>query len=262
MPLYPRVAMADDTVDAREALNRASSVGPYFETQPWRPEAGWRPLAELLETDALAERVTAGISTLARITRLPADGLDPRVVASTVSLGLFARLVSAPVAATVVTGVVPRWSVGSLWWRPTDGGPWPLATSAADGWPVPGADGHGDAEESAELITDTVVAGVVAPLVQRFHDDYHLSEKVLWGNVASALAGTMTMLADSHPDHAKDAARLVEVLLARGALAQTGTLEHSDRAGSRPFFVRRSCCLYYRLPGAGYCADCILAHVA
>jgi ferric iron reductase protein FhuF len=254
--------MAADLVDARAVLHAAGRVGAYFETEPWRADAGWRPLAELIDGDALAERVAAGTSTLARVTRLPADELAPRVVASTVSLGLFARLVSPPVAATVLAGVVPRWSDDSLWWQPTDGGPWPLATSAADGRVVGDLDNDTGMEEAAELLTDTVVAGVVAPLLHRFHDDYHLSDQVLWGNVASALAGTMTMLADVHPDHADVSVRLVERLLDRGPLAGTAAIHRPDTPRSGPFLVRRSCCLYYRLPGAGYCADCILAHVA
>ncbi|MFI1618174.1 (2Fe-2S)-binding protein [Streptomyces lydicus] len=36
-------------------------------------------------------------------------------------------------------------------------------------------------------------------------------------------------------------------------LRDTGTLDPT-----LPAFARRSCCLYYRVPGGGLCADCVL----
>lgn len=254
----PSATPYDVPVDARAALELATRVGPFFETRPWRPDAGWRPLAELLSADVLAERVRSGASMLARMTGIAADELAPRVVGSTVSLGLFARLVSPPLAAVVLGGIVPRWSVDSLWWQPTDGGPWPLATEDRDGWAV--GDLHQRGEAAAELLAETIT-GVVTPLLQRFRAEFSISEQVLWGNVASAVAGAMTTLVDAHPGHADVTVGLVERLLDRGELAGTGTLRPGE-AQSRSFFVRRSCCLFYRLPGAGYCGDCILAHVA
>ena len=245
--------MPSPSVDATHALSVAGEVGPYFETSTWRDGAGWRPLAELTRpTGALAERVVAATSTLARISGVNAGDLEERVVASTVSLGLFARLVAPPLAAVVLTGVLPRWSVEALWWQPVAGGPWPLAVS----------DTHGRAtgpEEAVDLFERSVVTATVEPVVRAVRDGFSVSEQVLWGNVASALAGAMTMLVEVHPAEADLTAHLVEGLLDRGRLAGTGEVCQPEASQPRRTFVRRSCCLFYRVPGGGYCGDCVLA---
>src|ERR1700712_1868984 len=107
------------SVDATDALSVAGAVSPYFETSAWRDRSGWRPLAELTHpTGAMADRVAAATSSLARLSGVAVADLEARVVASTVSLGLFARLVAPPLAAIVLTAVLPSWSVESLWWQP------------------------------------------------------------------------------------------------------------------------------------------------
>ncbi|MEU4231576.1 (2Fe-2S)-binding protein [Nonomuraea sp. NPDC026600] len=35
-----------------------------------------------------------------------------------------------------------------------------------------------------------------------------------------------------------------------------GCGEPAEPTPGHPFFVRRSCCLYYRLPSGGECSDC------
>ncbi|AXT83752.1 hypothetical protein C6I20_00065 [Aeromicrobium sp. A1-2] len=76
---------------------------------------------------------------------------------------------------------------------------------------------------------------------------------MLWGNVASSLSGAQTMLAAARPDRAAAGGRIIGGLLDQGVLHGTGDLH-----GVRPGFVRRSCCLFYRLPSAGVCGDCVL----
>ena len=85
-----------------------------------------------------------------------------------------------------------------------------------------------------------------------------MSEQVLWGNVASALAGAMTMLIEAHPEQADTTAGLVERLLEREPLTGTGEVVRPEASHPRRFLVRRSCCLFYRVPGGGYCGDCVL----
>jgi ferric iron reductase protein FhuF len=60
------------------------------------------------------------------------------------------------------------------------------------------------------------------------------------------------MVAVAAPELTELAANTLDAVLADSALADTGA-RRSD--GS---FVRRSCCLLYRLPGAGTCGACIL----
>ena len=233
-------------------MSVAGQVGPYFETSVWREGSSWRPLTELTQaTGAMAERVAVATATLARISGTAEGDLEPRVVASTVSLGLFARLVAPPLAAVVLTGVLPYWSVDALWWQPVAAGPWPLAVSDPHGQPVV-------PEEAVELFGSSVIAGTVGPVVRAVQAEFSVSEQVLWGNVASALAGAMTMLIEAHPEQADTTAGLVERLLEREPLIGTGEVVHPEASHPRRFLVRRSCCLFYRVPGGGYCGDCVL----
>jgi ferric iron reductase protein FhuF len=247
-------------VDAGPALALAARTGPFFAVEQWTPGAGWRPVADLLDgSGALAERVAAGAAVLARASRSRESALDRRAVASVVTLGLLARLVSPPLAAVVLAGVLPDWSLGSLWWQPTAGGPWPLATGARTGREVGDVAEEGARHRAVSLIGSTVVEQVLLPVVRRVHEEFSLSEQVLWGNVASALGGAAAQLVAAHPARRDGCAALLDRLLDRGVLAGT-TLP--DRPAPRPGGStdrRRSCCLFYRVPGGGYCADCILA---
>jgi ferric iron reductase protein FhuF len=78
---------------------------------------------------------------------------------------------------------------------------------------------------------------------------------LMWGNVASGLAGALRALAreGSVPPAQCHAAGLV--LLACGPLAGSGQWTMTDTG---PHFIRRSCCLFYRLDGGGMCGDCPL----
>jgi ferric iron reductase protein FhuF len=102
------------------------------------------------------------------------------------------------------------------------------------------------------------LSGVVAPVLEAFEDTFRVSRQVLWGNVASGLASALGMLAAARPDRAEIAAALADRLLDRPPLRGTGELVRPDLSNLRRFFVRRSCCMFYRVPGAGMCADCVL----
>ena len=82
---------------------------------------------------------------------------------------------------------------------------------------------------------------------------------MLWGNAASAVAGGKRVLAERAPAAGRaGGARWPRRLLDAGPLAGTGGLlppQPPDRDWS---FRRRSCCLYYRVPGGGLCGDCVL----
>jgi hypothetical protein len=232
-----------EPVSSVEALRAAAAVGPYFVWEPWSDGTGWRPVTDLTDRDVVAERVGAARTALSTMFGLPEDAVPARVIASVTFLGVASRLLSPPFAAMVLGGVLPAPRLGDLWWRPVPGGPWPIAYS-----------GDGTAGD----FPATIVDGLVTPILQAFRDRFVLSPRVLWGNVASALAGAAGMLADQRPDHADAAGRLAERVLARPPLAGTGALVRPDPARPRRFLVRRNCCLYYRIPGGGTCADCIL----
>jgi hypothetical protein len=162
--------------------------------------------------------------------------LKPAVVASLTHLGLVARLIAPPLSAALVTGVLPVAPPERVHLRLAGANPIPLALQAPSAVPV-----AGPADLAAALLTRAVrTAGRV-------------SRQVLDGNVSSALASALAMTAAQRPDLAAAAGATLDALLRDGPLAGTGRRRED---GS---FVRRSCCLFYRLPGAGTCADCILA---
>lgn len=219
----------------RVTFDAAAAIGPYFVWEPWTPDAGWRPLTDLTDPAVVAGRVQVAKDTLAALTGLAPEDLPDRAIASITFLGLAARLVSPPLAAAVLSEERRRPRADQLWWRAVPGGPIPLAYS--------GLDGDDD---------------LVEPVLRAFGDRFAVSDQVMWGNVASAVAGATGMLATTRPDLAEAAGRECERILARTpALAAAGTLVRPDPASPRRFLVRHNCCLYYRIPGGGLCVDCI-----
>ena len=76
---------------------------------------------------------------------------------------------------------------------------------------------------------------------------------LLHGNAAAAMASALRVLACARPGLGRPARALAERLLGTGLLRGTGEL-----TGPGLDFVRRSCCLFYRVPGGGLCSDCPL----
>ena len=239
---------------AGPALRAASAIGPYFAWEPWDGGPGWRPLADLWDPDVAAERVDAARDTLVKMSGLARDDIGEREVASITFLGLASRLLSPLLAAATVGGALPLPDGGRLWWRPVAGGPLPFAyrdLSAAScvGW---------DATALAEALTAHGVRGLVEPLLEVYAQRFSVSAQVLRGNVASALGGAAGMLADTAPEHAGRTASVVAEMLARPPLQGTAELVRPSPDHERWFLVRNNCCLYYRIPGAGTCGDCVL----
>ena len=233
--------------------------GPFFDLDRWRPDQGWRPFEELVSSpEVLAERVEHCRAVIAGRAGLPVESVQSRVAASIVSLGVFARLVAPPLGAVVLTGRVPALTVQALWWRPVPGGPWPLAISPGAETNVGELNTPIRLRTAAAFLVDTAVSGVVAPVLDAFEQVFRVSGKVLWGNVASGLGGAVTMLGAARPDRCDVTAGLVERMLGLPPLSGTGELVHPVRSRPQRFFVRRSCCLFYRVPGAGTCGDCVL----
>jgi ferric iron reductase protein FhuF len=236
--------------DAATALAAAARLGAYFTWEPWVPGVAWRPLPELLDGDVAAGRVEAARTVLAGLAGVAPEAVELRAAASITFLGLAARLLSPPLAALVLADVLPVPRPPELWWRDTVGGPLPVAyrdVAARPGGSAP-----------ADRYLSAIVIDLVGPLLDAYRVRFALSPRVLWGNVASALAGAAGMLAGHAPDHGDRLHGIVRQVLATGPLASTGTYVRADPDSGRGFLVRRSCCLYYRIPGGGLCADCVL----
>jgi hypothetical protein len=242
-------------VDAAGALAAAAGAGPYFAVEPRAEGEGWR-LASLLASDpaVLTDRVTHARAVIAGRAGLAPAEVAERVAASIVFLGLAARLVSPSLGAAVLGGVVPYLTLDNLWWRPVEGGPVPLAAGPVTGREI----GDRRLDDAATLLSEQCVRGLADPVARAFQGLFRLSPLVLRGNIASALAGAAGMLAGSFPDRAETAAQLTARMLALEPLRGTGELVQPDVSRPRRFLVRRSCCLFYRVPGGGTCGDCVL----
>ncbi|MEU8267265.1 (2Fe-2S)-binding protein [Sphaerisporangium sp. NPDC049002] len=231
------------------ALADVSAIGPYFavSTEPGcEDDPSWRPLGELSsDVGALRARVTDFERRLGTGER--------RVAASILFQGLAARLWSPVVGAVAAHGLVPVAASAHLRWRAAPTGPLPLWTPRTAGWTTVR---DGEMSEVAAAVYQAVVAELLYPLAGAFQRVTKIAPALLWGNAASALAGTLRTLPAARPDLGPRAARLVGELLRRGALAGTG--EPAEPAPGHHFFVRTSCCLYYRVPGGGMCDDCAL----
>jgi len=231
-------------VDVRAVLADVAGLGPFFAVGTDPAEAAdptWRPLRDLwADPRPLRDRI-------AHVRRaLGGDGaVDDRVAASIAFQGLAAGLLSAPFAAAVLHDVVPALTPDALHWRPAASGP--LRLWCAEPAVLP-----------ATELASTVLDGHLVPLVAAVRAQVGVSERVLWGNAASALAGAKRVLGTARPEAAAPAAQMAERLLATGPLAGTGELLAPSAPDVAWTFRRRSCCLYYRVPTGGLCGDCVL----
>jgi ferric iron reductase protein FhuF len=235
------------------ALGRAAVLGPYFRVELAADGPDWRELAALVDDPArLRERVATTRSLLADQCGIAPEAVDERAAASIFFLGLAARLVSPAFGAAVMTWTVPVIAMGDVSWRPVDGGPVPIAVASDQTRTA------GTLDELADLLYDDVVSTTVLPVVVAVQREFRLSPKVLGGNVASALAGSAKMLGLARPHLASRATQLADRLVRKGWLSGTGCYVRVDPARPQRHFVRNNCCLFYRVPGGGTCADCVL----
>lgn len=234
-------------MDVRAVLADVAGFGPFFTVATDPAEAvdpTWRPMSDLhTDPQPLRDRI-------AHVRRVL--GSDERVAASIAFQGLAAMVVSAPFAAAVVHATVPRFTARGLHWRPSADGPWRLWCPGPTGTPVT------DVEPAVDALAAGLFDEHLRPLVAAVRAQVPIAERLLWGSVGSAVASAKRLVGVQRPAAADRAAALAEQLLETGPLAGSGELrppEAPDRAWS---FRRRSCCLYYRVPGGGLCGDCVL----
>jgi hypothetical protein len=240
-------------MSAGTVLADVSRLGPFFAVTTGSaevPDAHWRPMLDLQTDPApLRDRIAHVRGVLGG-----PDGqdVDDRVAASITFQGLAALVVSAPFAAAVLHGVLPLLTPRALHWRATASGPWLLWCPAPAAVPVP------DVAVAAAALAAALLEEHLEPLVTAVRAQVPVAESVLWGNAASAVASAKRLVVAQRPEAVERAAAVAQRLLAAGRFAGTGELlppVDPDRLWS---FRRRSCCLYYRVPGGGLCADCIL----
>ncbi|MFJ9348570.1 (2Fe-2S)-binding protein [Streptomyces sp. NPDC101237] len=228
-------------------------LGGFFVLRTLRPAAGdpagvridgLPPLATAYGTslpDGHRDVLTSRVETVAA--RLRTD--EFRVAASIAHQGLAARLWSAALGCAARYGRLPDLDARLLRW---DAG----AAAPDDLWltevrALPGSAGP-------DRLAEAVVHGHLQPLAETLRARYGVAVGLLWGNAASALAGAARELerwarADGRTEDVDRVRALGDALLAHPSLRSAGV-----RTG--PGFRRRSCCLYYRVPGGGICGDC------
>lgn len=239
--------------DVEQALAAAAAAGPFYVLETERPPDGtaggpqWWPFAELVADggNLLRQRISAVTAVLAERTGTAPEQIDARAAASLVHLGLSARLVSPPLACAVLGGAVANLATDGLLWRDVLG-PVPLTQPNLT---VDRID-RDDPDEIADALGRAFATGPVVGLTEAVAAT-GVSRQVLWGNVASSFAAAANGLVRFAPDRAGVLSRVVERVFAYPPLRGHGTFG--------PAFKRTSCCLYYRVPGGGYCGDCVLA---
>ncbi|ARZ66483.1 (2Fe-2S)-binding protein [Streptomyces sp. HU2014] len=228
-------------------LRELASVGPFFalrtEDTGSVDAAGYLPLGE--------EAVRARVATVSE--RLGTE--DRRVAASVAFQGIAGRLLSVALGSAVLTGRVPDLSSGRLGWHPA-------RTAPEDLW-LPRPEALPPSDDAAGLIRERVLHGPLALLHTATRAAVPVSGRLLWGNAASSLAGSLRVLhtwcrAQDRPREAARALALAGEILDDPVLRGTGTLSAGGPGG--PSFVRTTCCLYYRVPPGGMCGDCVLRH--
>ncbi|CAM5309970.1 hypothetical protein GCM10010261_35260 [Streptomyces pilosus] len=229
-------------VDLDPALTALHRIGGFFVL---RPAGAADPALPTLAHAYGPARPGVHDDVLAVRIRRVAGALDAeaRVAASVAHQGLAARLWSVTLGSAALCGTVPDLAPHLLHWDPEAGAPDDLW--AAEARPLPG-----DAATLARL----VLRGHLDPLAAALRSRHRLAPGLLRGNAASALAGAARELdrwgrRHGRTDVADRVGRLARELLSDPSLAGAGTLTGTA-------FRRRSCCLYYRVPGGGVCGDC------
>jgi FhuF 2Fe-2S C-terminal domain len=220
----------------RRALRGAAGAGPYFVVSVGEEGGPWRPAAELY---------AGGLAGLIARTGAQLGVTEARVAASTVQLGYAARLWSPVLGCLLRDGIVP--DLTGL--RTAAGSPMRLNLPEPRGWL------GGGAGAQAALAYQTVITGHLEPLAGGL--PVKVAAGLLRGNAAAAMTAALRVLACTRPDLAPPARALAQRLLATGLLRGTGEL-----TGPGLEFTRRSCCLFYRVPGGGLCGDCPLPRPA
>jgi hypothetical protein len=232
------------------ALDRSGAGNPLLTFAPAGADAGTAATEFGAAVPALLAEISGWLGVRER-----------RVAASLVVLGYSARLVGPPVAVLLRDGILLDVRPAAVRFGFAAGRGFRLALVEPRGWTVRnggtgtgGTSGTGDptGDLAARLRRD-LLEDHLAAVISAVRIEVRVAAGLLWGNVASGLLGALAVLARDGAAPVHRCAALASALLADGPLAGTG---EARRDGDRLVFRRRSCCLYYRLPGGGYCGDC------
>jgi ferric iron reductase protein FhuF len=251
--------------DIRTALAAAADLGMFFRlADPAADPAGWQPVrllyggqlsGEQLSGEQLSSGQLSGeqdhLDALLASVRAALGGCPPRVAASLFFQGYASRLLSPPLACLAANGCIPGMTADRLRWRHPEDQMIELGLTADEGW----------AGSDRRLIEQLVAASFeehLQPLADALRRRVRIATGLLTGNAASALVSGFALL---NGRLGSDWRSLAAHAVAQPRLRGSGTWRgrRGREGGGELVFVRRSCCLYYRVAGGGLCADCPLA---
>jgi hypothetical protein len=232
-------------LDTAALAGQVGELGEYF-TLTAAEGAGWQPMSALLSDGAaVRDQVTRTRRAIAAGANADMAAIPVKVAASALQLSIASRLLSPALGAATCFGAVPLLTSSCVFWRGGSGHALELAV--AD---VTWVD-EATPRDAAGLIAESLIDDVLRRLNLAFRTSAALSPQVARGNVASAANGAITVLAQSRPHDEARGRALV------GALIESPSLLGTAEPSGRPF-RRNSCCLFYLVPGSGYCGDCVL----
>jgi hypothetical protein len=208
-------------------LSQVSAYGGFFALTVGGDAAGWHPVGQ---------SYTDGFLDLIEATTQRYRTIELRVGASLVHLGHAARLWSPVLACALGHGVVP--DLAHLQ-RAEHGAQLRLPEPVGENSPSP--------DLLCRLLYRVVVHDHMEPLAASL--PVKLAPGLLSGNIASALVGAARALLSVRPDLRQSIIGITRSLLDTGGLAGSGVI-----TGGGLDFRRRSCCLFYRIPGDRYAA--------
>ena len=200
-------------------------------------DTDWQPV-KLLYANEKGQLDGLLDDTVARL-----GGCERRVAASLLFQGYAARLLSPQAGCLVTSGCVPAVPAASLRWRQPGAEVMELGLVAGAGW-------RGPAEALIAVVLDQSFDSHLRPLAAALRARVRIPARVLRDNAASSLAGALRLADDKIVPGWRF---LAERALAHPLLRGSGVIYSEE-----PVFVRRSCCLYYRVDNGGMCGDCPL----
>jgi iron complex transport system ATP-binding protein len=217
-------------------LGRLAAISSYFAVEAGPADAadGWYPVAILLDGGAEGSRLLGQA-----IDSVGARMAAPRrwIAASILFQGWAARLTSIYAGCLVLDGAPPDLAASRMHFRPLTTGPVDMAVDplirldADHGW--------------RRLLDDHL-----HPLAEAMRAQVRVGRRILEGNIASALGGSLGTLARTGHGSLDD-------LISR-PWAQPPDLAAYGGWAEGPRFIRTTCCGYERVPGGGRCGDCSL----
>jgi hypothetical protein len=232
-----------------DALASATRLGPFFTISSPAvrdPDVNWWSLDEL-PASVLTQQLAATSGFLRT------DDTESRTLASILHLGAAAALCSPLLAIAALYGYVPALKPANLDLGYPERGPLRVSLSALPTAPPAPA----LLPELAAQFVTIALDGLLAPFTAALTALEPVPEQTLAGNAFSALAAAARLI--EPPDAGRRARALADLVASRSPLLKdAGDLHWQQPGGGHDYFRRRNCCLFYRIPGAGTCGDCIL----